>query len=80
MVSGGECVMGARHEAEIKSLQEKDKELAVVNDQQWTAINDGRDRFEEALREIGNRLPNWAVAIAALGATAIGVLVTLAFK
>lgn len=49
--------------------------------EQWTAINDGREKFEEALREIGNRLPNWAAVVLTAGGTIsgciIGVLATL---
>lgn len=48
---------------------------------QWTAINQGRQRYEDALREIGNRLPNWAVilfsAAGTVGGAIIGVLATL---
>jgi len=48
---------------------------------QWTAINESQKKFEEALREIGNRLPNWAaVGLTVAGTVAgivIGVLSTL---
>jgi len=48
---------------------------------QWAAINESQRKFEEALREIGNRLPNWAAVGLTIGSmiagAIIGVLSTL---
>ena len=73
----GECVVGARHDAELKELQNRTFELRQVDEQQWTAINESRERYEEALRMVASRLPNWAVAAAGVGTLIIGVLGTL---
>lgn len=73
-MSNGQCTIGAKHGAEIQALQESDKD-------QWTAINEARDRFEEALRLVSSRMPNWGVAVMAagsgVGGAIIGVLGTL---
>ena len=42
---------------------------------QWAAINESQRKFEEALREIGNRLPNWAAVVIAVGGTIAGALI-----
>ena len=74
MTSPAECSVGARHEAEIRNLERSDGE-------QWTAIGEARDRYEAALREIASRMPNWGVAVMAVGSgvggAIIGVLGTL---
>jgi hypothetical protein len=76
-----QCIIGVRHEAEIIALQERTAKIELMNDQQWSAINEATTKFEDALREIGNRIPNWAaVGMTAAGTVAgvvIGVLSTL---
>ena len=68
-MSNGECIIGARHEEAIKALQEKDKELHDIDEQQWTAIN-----------TIRNRLPLWATTVISLLTFLAGLLLTLALK
>ncbi len=76
-----ECVIGARHGADIDNMKKEQAD-------QWTAIGDtrkglaeARDKFEEALREVGSRLPNWAAVTmmigSGVGGAIIGVLGTL---
>lgn len=70
----GECPIGSALQARVTTLEKSDSD-------QWDAINESRDKFEEALREIGNRLPNWAAVLfmvaSGLACGAIGVLGTL---
>ncbi|MDH4179719.1 MAG: hypothetical protein OEV33_04355 [Armatimonadota bacterium] len=70
----GECPIGANLTGRVTSLERSDAD-------QWEAINDGREKFEEALREIANRLPNWAAVLfmvaSGVGGAIIGVLGTL---
>jgi len=70
----GDCTIGAGLTARVKNLEDSDSD-------QWNAINESREKFEEALREIGNRLPNWAAVLfmvaSGLACGAIGVLGTL---
>lgn len=74
----GECPIGANLTGRVTTLERR---VEQSDADQWEAINDSRDRFEEALREIGNRLPNWAAVLfmvaSGLACGAIGVLGTL---
>ena len=70
----GDCPIGANLTGRVVNLEKNDSD-------QWDAINESRDKFEQALREIGNRLPNWAAVLfmvaSGLACGAIGVLGTL---
>ena len=68
-MANGECVIGARHEAEISALRERADKSDECNEQQWTAIN-----------QIRNRLPPWGTAIISLLTFLCGVLLTVAVK
>lgn len=80
-MANGQCTIGARHEAEISALQKEAAERAAEDQRQWTALGEARDRFEEALRLVSSRMPNWGVAVMAagsgVGGAIIGVLGTL---
>jgi broad specificity phosphatase PhoE len=78
--TGEECVRGARHEEQIRALEASDRD-------QWQALNDCRDKlaeaqvkFEQALREVASRLPNWATALLTAMGMLIGALVALAAR
>ena len=73
----GECTVGVENRQRIIALEKSEAEIKDINEQQWTAINESRDRYEEALRQVASRLPNWAVAAAGVGTLIIGVLGTL---
>lgn len=70
----GECTIGANLTARVQNLERSEAD-------QWEAINEARDKFEEALREIANRLPNWAAVLfmvaSGIGGAIVGVLATL---
>ena len=68
MTNAEQCPACSGYEARLKNV-EKD------TTDQWTAINEGQRKFEEALREIGNRLPNWAAVVIAVGGTIAGALI-----
>ena len=68
-MANGECVIGARHGAEIAALQDRAGKIEDINEQQWTAIN-----------QIRNRLPPWGTAIISLLTFLCGVLLTVAVK
>ncbi len=63
MATGETCVMGARHEAEIRALESEAKRLHDVDQEQWTAIN-----------TIRNRLPTWATLVIGILMGLIGML------
>ena len=62
-MSNGNCVVGARHDADIVGLQKETARLHEVDDQQWTAIN-----------QIRNRLPTWATLLLGILMGVIGWL------
>jgi len=70
----GECTVGANLTGRVENLERSDSD-------QWEAINKSRDKFEEALREVANRLPNWAAVMfmvaSGVGGAIIGALATL---
>jgi hypothetical protein len=68
-MANGDCVVGARHEAEIVALQEDNRRQDAVDKEQWDAIN--------ALR---NRLPLWATLVISLLTGLLGFLATIAFR
>jgi len=73
-MSKHDCPTGANLTGRIENLERN----AVSQSQ---AISEARQKFEEALREIGNRLPNWATVLFAacsgVACGAIGVLAAL---
>lgn len=66
-MANGDCVVGARHEAEIEELQRIAGQNAKDHDEMWKAINSLR-----------NRLPVWATAAISLLTFLCGILGTLA--
>ena len=73
MESSG-CPLGANLEGRVKNLEH-------TVESQWRAINEARRKYEEALREVSSRLPNWAAAVfmvaSGLAGGAIAILGTL---
>lgn len=69
-----DCTVCSGYEARLTNV-EKD------TSDQWAAINESQQKFEQALREIGNRLPNWAAVglpfASGIAGAIIGVLSTL---
>jgi hypothetical protein len=59
----GDCIVGAKHDVEIKNLQDRAAELHAVDQDQWTAIN-----------SIRNRLPTWATILIGVLMGLIGML------
>jgi hypothetical protein len=76
-MADSECSQGIENHQRIIALENRADKVDEMNDQQWSAINEAREKFEEALREIGNRLPNWAVAAFTGSGALLGVLTTL---
>lgn len=73
----GECTVGVENRQRIIALEKRTDTIDEENDKQWTSINEAREKFEEALREVSGRLPNWAVAGFSGAGVIIGILTTL---
>jgi len=63
----GDCVIGATHAADIKSLQRAEEVNAQDHGKMWDAID-----------HLRNRLPVWATVVISVLTFICGILVTLA--
>lgn len=64
-----DCVLGARHEEQIAALKAEAVRLAGVDQEQWQAIN-----------QIKNRLPTWATVVISLLTFLCGILASAAAR
>jgi len=69
MTKGDDCTIGAVHTTEICALQAEDARLHAVDQEQWRAIN-----------QIKNRLPVWATLVISLLTFLCGILGSLRAK
>jgi hypothetical protein len=70
-----DCTTGVKNHERIIALERRADDSDVTDREQWKAINDAREKFESALREISSRLPNWAAVVLTAGGTSAGLII-----